>query len=577
MSLGLREVWMSSVGSQYALEVIGGEDHGARLDVDLNVRMIGRAREADLVLRDLAVSRRHLQVVANQGFVSFALCANASPFVVDGRPLRTFDGKPGDRVLVGNTLLVIVAEGEEQPASVRSRTDVRTLLTGAAADVRGLAAAHALIDALDAAEDHVAIEGALRSWALEHVDASAVELSRVAESSSGPRIVEEVVERSGAIQVAVPVPSSDAWRLVFRLAPPKERVTDSLRRTLVVAERVVGSTLARARLLEVAEAEAASFRTLSLGSARTFIGTSPDAKQLAALVPKLGASDVNVLIEGETGVGKTFVARLIHEASPRAREPLRVINCAAIPESILESELFGHERGAFTGAIAARQGAFEAVGRGTLLLDEVGELSPASQAKLLRVIEERRFERVGSNRSIELRARVLCATNRDLEGMAKSGQFRSDLYFRISVVRVRVAPLRDREGDLVLVAEQLLNDLAARAPRRITGFSPEAIGAIRRYAWPGNVRELRNAIEHAIALGDGPVIEPWELPAGLEGCAAQPVDPDIVRLPADLGTVERRAIEAALRKMKGNRVRAAALLGINRTTLYNKLKEYGMG
>jgi transcriptional regulator with PAS, ATPase and Fis domain len=286
---------------------------------------------------------------------------------------------------------------------------------------------------------------------------------------------------------------------------------------------------------------------------------------------------VTVLLEGETGVGKTFVARLLHETSARAREPLRVINCAAIPENLVESELFGHERGAFTGAVATRAGAFELAGKGTLFLDEIGELSFANQAKLLRVLEERRFERVGGAESIDVRARMVFATNRDLEEMVAAKTFRSDLFFRVSVVRVKIPALRDRGEDLVLLAKQILSDVAQSAPRRISGFSPEALELIKGYAWPGNVRELRNAIEHAVALGDGALVGVGDFPASLAAARpAQPADLDLVRLPLDLASLERRGIEAALRETNGNRAKAAALLGINRTTLYVKLKEFGV-
>jgi DNA-binding NtrC family response regulator len=253
-----------------------------------------------------------------------------------------------------------------------------------------------------------------------------------------------------------------------------------------------------------------------------------------------------------------------------------VLNCAAIPESLLEAELFGHERGAFTGAVSARVGAFEAAAGGTLLLDEIGELGLTSQAKLLRVIEERRFERIGSNRSIALTARILAATNRDLQAMVAAGTFRGDLFFRISVVNLRVPSLRERGDDVVLLANRLLTDLAASAGRRVRAFSPRALDAIRAYPWPGNVRELRNAIEHALVLGEGDVIEPSDLPGAIVGAALaheQPADADTVKLPATLALLEERAIAAALRATGGNRTRAAALLGINRVTLYKKLRE----
>jgi two-component system response regulator AtoC len=286
---------------------------------------------------------------------------------------------------------------------------------------------------------------------------------------------------------------------------------------------------------------------------------------------------VAILIEGETGVGKTFFARLIHEGGARAKEPLRVLNCASIPESLLESELFGHERGAFTGANTARPGALESAGAGTLFLDEIGELSLASQAKLLRALEEKRFERLGSNRTLELRARVLCATNRDLAGMAKDGRFRADLLFRISVVKLTIPPLRERDDDLLLLAQHVLGDVARDGHRRIDGLSAEALDAIKRYPWPGNVRELRNAIEHAVVMGDGPVIALSDLPEAFTQLPEHAVRPatgdrgESVTLPAHLDWLEARAIEAALRAAKNNRTRAAALLGIPRSTLYNKL------
>ena len=247
--------------------------------------------------------------------------------------------------------------------------------------------------------------------------------------------------------LSVPTMSESAARLAFALAP--SAVTDSHRCLLVVAARVFGSASERVRRIEASAKEREALRELRFGTARAFLGTSVAAQHLSTLVPRLAASDVNVLVEGETGVGKTFFARLIHEKGPRHAAPLRVINCASIPESLLESELFGHERGAFTGATSARAGALESAGEGTLFLDEIGELSLASQAKLLRALEEKKFERLGSNRTLDLRARLLFATNRDLTVMSKEGRFRSDLLFRISVVKLAIPPLRERGEDLV--------------------------------------------------------------------------------------------------------------------------------
>ena len=271
--------------------------------------------------------------------------------------------------------------------------------------------------------------------------------------------------------------------------------------------------------------------------------------------------------------GKTFLARLLHESGPRAKASLRVLNCAAIPETLLESELFGHERGAFTSAATMKQGALEAAGNGTVLLDEIGELPLASQAKLLRVLEEKRFERLGSNRAIPLAARVITATNRDLAEMVAAGTFRADLFYRIAVVKLRIPPLRDRGDDLLLLAERMLADLVPSAGRRVRGFSPEAMEVMRRYPWPGNVRELRNAIERALAVGEAPYIEPGDLPETVHGALpAQPSDESLVRLPAKLDWLESRAIEAAMHAAGGNQRKAAVLLGINRVTLNRKLR-----
>jgi transcriptional regulator with PAS, ATPase and Fis domain len=312
-----------------------------------------------------------------------------------------------------------------------------------------------------------------------------------------------------------------------------------------------------------------------LGSAG-FLGDSEAARHVTKLLPRLAASDAIVLLTGETGTGKSFVAGRIHRLGPRASDVFHTVNCAAIPDPLIESQLFGHERGAFTGALDSRQGAFEAAATGTLFLDEIGELSPAAQAKLLRVLDERRFERVGSNRSILVRARVIAATNRDLPAMVEAGQFRGDLFFRISVVTLCVPPARHRGDDLVLLSRHILDELAPRAGRCIHGFSSEALDVIRRHSWPGNVRELRNAIEHAIVVGECAYIQPDDFPASVVASKAEPAsarDPLLVRLPPNLVALERLAIRAALRETGGNRTRAAALLGINRQTLYNKLAD----
>jgi DNA-binding NtrC family response regulator len=307
-----------------------------------------------------------------------------------------------------------------------------------------------------------------------------------------------------------------------------------------------------------------------------FLGDSPAARRTTSIIPRLANSSTTVLLLGESGTGKSLLARILHESGGRRALPLRVVNCGSIPETLIESELFGHERGAFTGALATRVGAFESAACGTIFLDEIGELPMSSQARLLRVLEERRFERVGSNQARHVEARVIVATNRDLTKMVSAGTFRADLYFRISVAQVEVPPLRDRAADVVALAQTMLLEFAAAAgARRVKGFSPAALEAILGYRWPGNVRELRNVVESAVVLGEGPDISLDDLPPALRGLAPAPrrreSDPFVVRLPIDLASLEARAIDAALRSTGGNRTRAATLLGISRVTLYNKL------
>jgi DNA-binding NtrC family response regulator len=546
------------------------------MHVDTTTRVVGRGRDADFVVLDARVSRRHLDVTAVEGGVRVRALDGAEPFLAGGIPQRDVVLRTGDTIIVGDTALTLEpASASDGDESVR--TDVRALMAGLAADVRGLTAAMELIDALDAADDDDAVAAALRAWGATHANARDVSLEP-REAAAGGDDPPCLVERRGAdgatILVSAPAHSgSGPLSVTFACTPTDGEITDTTRRLVAVAARLAGSALVRVGWHRRANEERELARSVTLGSARSFLGDSPAAREIAKLVTRLATSETIVLLEGETGVGKTFLARLLHETGPRAKGPLRIINCAAIPESLIESELFGHERGAFTGAGSARAGVLESAEGGTVLLDEIGELPLGSQAKLLRVLEEKRFERLGSNRTIRLEARVLAATNRDLEQDAKEGAFRSDLYYRIAVLKLRVPPLRDRGEDLVLLAHRMLDDLAPSAGRRIEGFAPETLDVVRRYPWPGNVRELRNAIERALVVGDTPLLQPRDLPDAVHG--ARPVQPDdeaLVRLPMRMDELEARAIAAALRAGDGNQRKAAVLLGINRVTLNRKLR-----
>ena len=321
------------------------------------------------------------------------------------------------------------------------------------------------------------------------------------------------------------------------------------------------------------------------------VGCSPAMAALRAALRRSAASDASVLVTGETGTGKGLVARVLHAASPRAAGPFVHVDCAALARSVIESELFGHERGAFTGADAPRVGRLEAAAGGTLFLDEIAELEPRLQAKLLRALQERAFERVGGMRTIPLTARVVAATNRDLRRAIAAGAFRADLYYRLQVIELALPPLRARREDLPELVEHLLHAAARRAGRPAPRPTPALLAALAAHDWPGNVRELANLIERLLVLGAGPLLDVADLGAGLDaGASWRPTCRRVADAdPAPGAELGRAAdavhaphpdvarIAAALAATGGNVARAARRLGVPRTTLRNRIARHGLG
>ncbi len=306
------------------------------------------------------------------------------------------------------------------------------------------------------------------------------------------------------------------------------------------------------------------------------VGSSQPMRRLVQLVQTVAQTSATILITGETGTGKEVVARAIHQSSPRRHHHFVALNCGAIPETLLEAELFGHAKGAFTGAIGTRQGRIEQADKGTLFLDEVGTMSAGLQMKLLRVLQEREFERVGDNRTIKVDVRIVAATNSDLAGMVLAGSFREDLYYRLNVIAVQVPALRDRKDDIPLLAQHFLEKFCPEDPRPT--IAQEAMRHLMGYAWPGNVRQLENAIERAVALtGARAEIGLTDLPPEVQS-AAVPATPSVdfpedgVNLPALITEIERDLIGRALARTGNNRADAARLLGLKRTTLVERLK-----
>ncbi|MFM7034055.1 MAG: sigma 54-interacting transcriptional regulator [Planctomycetia bacterium] len=308
------------------------------------------------------------------------------------------------------------------------------------------------------------------------------------------------------------------------------------------------------------------------------IGGSDVLQGILAQVVRVATTKATVLIRGESGVGKELVASAIHESSDRSRAPFVCLNCAALTETLLESELFGHEKGAFTGATERKAGKFEAAQKGTLFLDEIGEMSAAIQAKFLRVLEGHAFERVGGSQRVQVDVRVVAATNRDLEEAVKAGQFRRDLYFRLKVVEILVPPLRKRPEDVELLARHFLDRFVAETGRRVDGFTTEAIEAMQGHHWPGNIRELRNCIERAVVLAQGPRIDAADLAlthlASPGDTGRVPVSRVPAFTPQSLDEMERKHVLATLEAVGGNKTKASAILGIERSTLDRKLARW---
>ncbi|UCD65524.1 MAG: sigma-54-dependent Fis family transcriptional regulator [Deltaproteobacteria bacterium] len=329
------------------------------------------------------------------------------------------------------------------------------------------------------------------------------------------------------------------------------------------------------RLLEMQDIRA---RFLSLeeqcGPQRLpIIGNSNSIKKLLAIVEQVAATDTTALITGESGTGKELVAAAIHFNSPRSKGPYIRINCAAIPENLMESELFGHEKGSFTGADTRKIGKFEAANGGTILLDEIGEMPLMLQAKLLRVLQEREIERIGGNQTIKVNVRIICSTSKNLADECRLGNFREDLFYRLQVIPVEVPPLRDRKEDIPELCHYFLDEFSRERnePLKITD---QAVQSLMEYDYPGNVRELKNIVERITVLAQEPMIQPWHLPQDFAGTVEEKTENSALNLSAALAATEKTVILKALRMTDGKRAKAAELLGISRKNLWEKLKQH---
>ncbi len=374
-----------------------------------------------------------------------------------------------------------------------------------------------------------------------------------------------VVTAQGTIDTAVQAMRMGAYDYIT-----KPIDTDRLRTILQNASELLGTRL---------ELEVTRRKLRDAGSLGSLVGPSKKMQEIFRLIEMVAPSTASVLITGASGTGKELVARTIHDLSPRRGKPFVPINCAAIPETLIESEIFGHEKGAFTGALERRTGCFELAEGGTLLLDEIGEMPVATQAKLLRVLEDRKIRRLGSKVETTVDVRVLAATNKVPEDAVAKGELRNDLYYRLNVFNIHMPPLKDHKEDVPELLQNLLAEVNTKHGRTVAAVSEAVLNLFRNYSWPGNVRELRNTLERAVIVCDGPVIETRHLPPGFgQTTARTPThDPDAIHLGVGttVGEAERLLILKTLESTHNNKTRAAEILEISLKTLHNKLKEYG--
>jgi DNA-binding NtrC family response regulator/pSer/pThr/pTyr-binding forkhead associated (FHA) protein len=647
------------------LVVVDGPDVGAEFPLPPAGGTIGRGEGSAVQLSDLSVSRAHLAIETRGERHVLVDAGSRNRTLVNGKQVSEHPLVEGDEITVGKTRLVYLPpEGGvavlptsaharvtlEIPTGELLRARATLAKSGILADrggVRQLTILTRLGDGLRRAADRPLAARVSAEAFREALDAdrafivlrdAAFRLSPMSSSSRegdaagtqlalGRDVLDKVVREGkslvlgaaaagGRPALAAPLPApegGDAPGLLWADRGASVGRTDWDEGDLLLATCMAHLIGAALDGLAARESLVRQNRALEerLGSPQELIGESGPTRALLGFIGKVAPTDSTVLLLGESGAGKEMVASAIHRASRRAREPFVAVNCAALSETLLESELFGHEKGAFTGATEKKVGRFELADGGTLFLDEVGELSPRCQTKFLRVLEERRFERVGGTRPISVDVRVIAATNRNLEEMIRKAEFRDDLYYRLSVIQTDVPPLRARPDDIPSLAEHFLQRVRQQTGRRVAGFAPEALRALMAYPWPGNVRELRNAVERAVVLGEGDLVRVNDLPPAIaaampQGAMQPPTAPSafVQRAPApavpmppgmspptpiaalmggaapqyprSLKELEKEGILAALAATRGNKAQAAAILEIDRSTLYKKLKEYGI-
>lgn len=599
---------------------------------------LGRDRENSIQLRDLAVSRHHCAIEpAGGGFRVRDLGSRHGTFV-NGIPVRERDLQPGDRIAVGESLFLLERDGSGPgpdgdlfldngtfaaestvrravdgspylqlggglPPGARVARDLHALLRigqelhslrGTELLARRLLellvetmpaerTALLLFDRAGQPSRAFALDrtGGAKPFPLSRTLVERLVRERTAVLSNDLLEVEGLSEaeslRTARIQslLAAPLhsPAGPLGVLYLDTREPGIRFDETHLDLLTALAGIASLALANTRHLEWLEEEKGR---LEAALDTDMVGESPRIREISRLLTRVAASDSTVLLRGESGTGKEVAARSLHRQSPRAKRPFVAINCATLSPTLLESELFGHERGAFTGALERKIGKFETADTGTLFLDEVGEIPPELQAKLLRVLQERELERLGSSRPIRVDVRVIAATNRDLEKGIREGRFREDLFYRLNVISCTLPPLRERREDISLLASHFAARFGRKTGRRIAGFTPEARACLERYAWPGNVRELSNAVERAVVLGEDDLIRPEDLPETILDAVPAGGRTPVTKFHDTVGEMKKRLILDAVLEAGGNVTKAAELLGLHPNYLHRLISNLGL-
>jgi Nif-specific regulatory protein len=605
------------------LVIESGLDTGAVFDLAAGQHVVGRGPEAAVRFSDESVSRRHAILEVSEDGVTVLDLDSHNGTKVNGQRVKSARVAEGDELSFGDSrcalsrpgapgtvsVEVVGPGGEQAPAawsSVQLPADSRrlALLYEVGNAINSAVGLPELLDRILGKIFEVvpAERGVIMLWnatesqwvpAAMHTrepaprgDAIAVSRSIIdqAFSAGGPLLSDDATtdSRFGAsdsieafvIRSAICCPLAvrgerlgvihlDTRRTVRAFTQEDAQLVGAIANQAAIA-------ISNARFHEALRQENLQLRR-ALGSRHAIIGQSAPIRQLLDVVRRVSPSDATVLVRGESGTGKEVVARTLHELSPRRAKPFVCVNCAAVPETLLESELFGHERGAFTGAIERRVGRFEQANGGTIFLDEIGEMPMSTQAKILRVLQEREFQRVGGTKSLRVDVRLVASTNRDLEAALQTGEFRQDLYYRLKVVEVVLPPLRERREDIPLLCEYFLAEIARDMGRQPPAIDPVALDVLRKHPWPGNVRELRNVLERAMVLGVGDRLLVRHLPPEVRRGVHARED-----LPEDLslGEADRRHIAEVLSVTGWNKRQAAGLLGISRPRLDRKIREH---